>query len=40
MDAKDIEKIQEKLEAMTWKWWFYLIYVLIQFIPSYACARA
>jgi len=36
MNAKDIENIQKKLEAAKWKWWFYLVFVLIQFIPSYA----
>ena len=30
------KEVQEKLEAATWKKWFYLIFVLIQFIPSYA----
>jgi len=35
MNEKDIDKIQEKLESATWKWWFYLIFVLIQFIPSF-----
>jgi hypothetical protein len=36
MNAKKIEKIQVFLEIAAWKWWFYLIFVLIQFIPSYA----
>lgn len=36
MNAKKIEKVQEYLETAAWKWWFYLIFVLIQFIPSYA----
>ena len=36
MNARKIEKVQEKLEAATWRWWFYLIFVLIQFIPSFA----
>jgi len=36
MKVKNIENVQVKLEAATWKWWFYLIFVLIQFIPSYA----
>lgn len=35
MNAKNIGKIQEKLEVIVWKWWFYLIFVLIQFIPSF-----
>ena len=36
MNARKIENVQDKLEAATWKWWFYLIFVLIQFIPSFA----
>ena len=36
MKVKNIENVQVKLEAATWKWWFYLIFVLIQFIPSFA----
>jgi hypothetical protein len=36
MNAKKIEKVQENLETAAWKWWFYLIFVLIQFVPSYA----
>jgi len=36
MNAKNIEKVQENLEVAAWKWWFYLIFVLIQFIPSFA----
>ena len=35
MNARDIENIQQKLVEATWKWWFYLVFVLIQFIPSY-----
>lgn len=35
MKAKKIEKVQENLETAAWKWWFYLIFVLIQFIPSF-----
>ena len=35
MKAKDIEKVQKKLESATRKWWFYLIFVLIQCIPSF-----
>ena len=36
MNIKNLENVQEKLEAATWKWWFYLFFVLIQFIPSFA----
>jgi len=35
MNGKAIKKVQEKLESTTWKWWFYLFFVLIQFIPSF-----
>ena len=35
MNEEDIEKVQEKLESSTRKWWFYLLFVLIQFIPSF-----
>jgi hypothetical protein len=36
MKQENLEKIQRKLELITRKWWFYLIFVLIQFIPPYA----
>ena len=36
MNTKKIETIQEFLETAAWKWWFPLIFVLIQFIPTYA----
>ena len=36
MNEKNIEKIQKKLELITRKWWFFLIFILIQFIiPPY-----
>jgi len=35
MNEKAIKKVQEKLESATRKWWFYLFFVLIQFIPSF-----
>ena len=35
MNEEDIEKVQEKLESATRKWWFYLLFVLIQCIPSF-----
>jgi len=37
MNIKNLERIQTKLELITMKWWFYLIFILIQFIiPPYA----
>lgn len=36
MNAENIERAQEKLEVATWKWWFYLMFVLIQCVPSFA----
>ena len=33
---ENLENIQEKLELLTRKWWFYLLFVLIQFVPPYA----
>lgn len=37
MSKESIEKIQRKLELITRKWWFFLIFILIQFIiPPYA----
>jgi len=36
MNTKKIETIQEFLETAVWKWWFSMIFVLIQFIPTYA----
>jgi hypothetical protein len=36
MNTKSIEKVQEKFEVGAWKWWFYLIFVLIQFVPTFA----
>jgi len=35
MKEENIEKIQRKLESITRKWWFFLIFILIQFIPPY-----
>jgi hypothetical protein len=35
LDAEKIENLQKKLETATWKRWFPLLFVLIQFIPSY-----
>jgi len=32
----DLKRHQSKLEQITRKWWFFLIFVLIQFIPPYA----
>ncbi len=36
MNVKNIENVQEKLEAATWRWWFYLFFFLIQVIPPFA----
>ncbi|HAJ32576.1 MAG TPA: hypothetical protein DCK79_04300 [Candidatus Atribacteria bacterium] len=36
MSVENLEKIQTKLELITRKWWFFLIFILIQFIPPYA----
>jgi len=35
MDIRN-QAVQERLEAATRKWWFYLFFVLLQFIPSFA----
>jgi len=35
MSVGNLEKIQTKLELITRKWWFFLIFILIQFIPPY-----
>jgi len=36
MSVEKLEKIQTKLELITRKWWIFLIFILIQFIPPYA----
>jgi len=35
MNGENIENIQRKLELITRKWWFFLIFIFIQFIPPY-----
>ena len=35
MSVKNLENTQFKLELITRKWWFFLIFILIQFIPIY-----
>jgi len=35
MPAKNLEKTQVKLESITRKWWFFLIFILMQLIPVY-----
>ncbi len=35
MSPDNIQKVQGKLESAIWKWWFPLIFVLIQCIPTY-----
>ncbi|MDD5583313.1 MAG: hypothetical protein PHS99_08920 [Candidatus Marinimicrobia bacterium] len=36
MKKESLEKIQAKLELATRKWWFFLIFLFMQFIPPYA----
>ena len=36
MSVENLEKMQTKLELITRKWWFFLFFILIQFIPPYA----
>jgi len=36
MNTEKLEKAQTKLEWITRKWWFYLLLVLLQFVPPYA----
>ncbi|MGB3346889.1 MAG: hypothetical protein WBA71_06545 [Candidatus Humimicrobiia bacterium] len=36
ISLENLEKMQRKLELITRKWWFFLIFILIQFIPPYA----
>jgi hypothetical protein len=33
-----IEKIQNALERMTRRWWFFVLFILLQFIPLYTAA--
>uniref|UniRef100_A0A7V0Z808 Uncharacterized protein n=1 Tax=candidate division WOR-3 bacterium TaxID=2052148 RepID=A0A7V0Z808_UNCW3 len=35
MNEGTLKKIQAKLELVTQKWWFFLFFILLQFIPSY-----
>ena len=35
MNTEKIKKVQENLERAAWKWWFSLIFVFIQLIPTY-----
>jgi len=36
MSRENLENVQRKLESITRKWWFYLLFILLQFIPPYA----
>jgi hypothetical protein len=36
MDTRKVQDIQTRLERWTRKWWFFLLIVLVQFIPPYA----
>ncbi len=35
MTRENIERTQKKLETMTKKWWFFLLFLFIQFIPPF-----
>jgi len=35
MNRENLENIQRKLESITRKWWFFLLFVLLQFVPLY-----
>lgn len=35
MNVKNFERIQMKLEVITRRWWFFLMFLFIQFIPTY-----
>lgn len=35
MVVESIDKMQKKLELITHRWWFFLLFVFIQFIPPY-----
>ncbi len=35
MKRGGLEKFQVKIESVTRRWWFYLLFVLLQFIPPY-----
>jgi len=35
MNIRKLENIQTKLKLITRKWWFFLIFILLQFIPPY-----
>jgi len=36
MSLEKIEKIQTRMEIITQKWWFFLVFIFIQFIPPYS----
>jgi len=36
MSRENLENAKGKLESITRKWWFFLLFVLLQFIPPYA----
>ncbi len=35
MTRENVERIQKKLTTMTKKWWFFLLFLFIQFIPPF-----
>jgi len=36
MNEESIEKTQGKLESISRKWWFFLLFIILQFVPPYA----
>ncbi len=40
MDGVKVQTVEAKLERSTRKWWFFLIFIVIQFIPSYTSKTA
>jgi len=36
MDGESVEKNRGKLESVTRRWWFILLFILLQFVPAYA----
>lgn len=36
MTVRNLENIQRRMESVTRKWWFFLIVILLQFVPPYA----
>jgi hypothetical protein len=36
VNVEGIERIQTKLESITRRWWFYVLFAPLQFVPPYA----